>query len=113
MYVILAVRPADLEKALREGVRRPRDWELTHSIDEGEPVTGQWVAMSNSRLFMAHEFASTAAIFVAARDGGTLEVTVKGWDPVTLELPESDDELFDYYIKSCELNPDYNPYEGT
>jgi hypothetical protein len=113
MYVILAVRPADLEKALREGVRRPRDWELTYRIDDGDPVTGNWVSMSNSRLFMAHEFASTAAIFNASRDGGTLEVTVKGWDPVTVELPESDDELFDYYVESCRLDADYDPYAGS
>jgi hypothetical protein len=112
MYVILAVRPTDLEKALREGVRRPRDWELTYRIDDGEPVTEDWVSMSNSRLFMAHNFASTAAYFHAARDGGTLEITVKGWDPVMLEMPESDDELFDYYIKSCELDPEYDPNAG-
>ena len=65
--------------------------------------------MSNSRLFMAREFASTAAIFRAARNGGALEVTVKGWDPVTVEMPESDDALFDYYIESCDLDPDNNP----
>jgi hypothetical protein len=112
MYVVLAVRPADLEKALREGVRRPRDWELTYQINDDEPVTGNWVSMSNSRLFMAHEFASTAAIFNAARDGATLTVTVKGWDPVSIEIPESDDELFDYYIESCELEPEYNPNAG-
>jgi hypothetical protein len=109
MYVILAVRPADLEQALREGVRRPRDWELTYQINDGEAVTENWVSMSNSRLFMAHEFASAAAIFNAARDGATLTVTVKGWDPVSLEIPESDDELFDYYIESCELDADHNP----
>ena len=113
MYVIMAVRPADLRKALREGVRRPRDWELTYRIDGGETVTEDWVSMSNSRLFMAHNFASTAAIFHAARDGGTLEVTVKGWDPVTVEMPDSDDELFDYYVESCDLNPDYDPHAGT
>jgi len=69
--------------------------------------------MSNSRLFMARNFASTAAIFNAARDGGTLEVTVKGWDPVTLELPASDDALFDYYVESCDLNADYDPLAGS
>jgi hypothetical protein len=47
------------------------------------------------------------------RDGGTLEVTVKGWDPVTVEMPESDDELFDYYIESCGLDPDYDPDAGS
>ena len=113
MYVVLAVRAADLAKALREGVRRPRDWELSYRIDDGEPVTEQWVSMSNSRLFMAHNFASTAAIFHAARDGGTLEITVKGWDPVSIDMPESDDELFDYYIESCQLNPDYDPNAGS
>jgi len=69
--------------------------------------------MSNSRLFMAHEFTSTAAIFNASRDGGTLEITVKGWYPVTVELPESDDELFDYYTESYELDPDHDPYAGS
>lgn len=113
MYVILAVRPTDLAKALREGVRRPRDWELTYRLDDADPVTEDWVSMSNSRLFMAHRFASTAAIFHAARDGGTLEVAVKGWDPVTVEMPESDDELFDYYIESCDLDPDYDPDAGS
>jgi hypothetical protein len=112
MYVILAVRPVDLAKALREGVRRPRDWELTYRIGDAAPVTEDWVSMSNSRLFMAHRFASTAAIFHAARDGDTLEVIVEGWDPVTLEMPESDDELFDYYIESCNLDPDYDPNAG-
>jgi len=113
MYAVLALRPADLSKALREGVRRPRDWELTYSIDGGAPVTEDWVSMSNSRLFMAREFASTAAIFHAARDGGTVEITVKGWDPVTIEMPESDDELFDYYVESCKLDPDYDPNAGA
>lgn len=113
MYVILAVRPTDLRKALREGVRRPRDWELSYRIDEGEAVTEDWVSMSNSRLFMAHNFASTAAIFHAARDGGTLEVTVKGWDPVTLEVPDSDDALFDYYVESCDLDEEYDPLAGS
>ena len=112
LYVILAVRPEDLSKALREGVRRPRNWELTYSIDGGDAVTEDWVSMSNSRLFMAHKFASTAAIFHAARDGGTLEITVKGWDPVTVEIPTSDDELFDYYLESCQLEPDYDPNAG-
>lgn len=109
LYLILAVRPVDLSKALREGVRRPRDWEMTYRIDGGEAVTEDWVSMSNSRLFMAHQFATTAAIFHAARDGGTLELAVKGWDPVTVEIPESDDELFDYYIESCDLDPAYDP----
>ncbi len=113
MYAVLAARPADLSKALREGVRRPRDWELTYRIDDGAPVTEDWVSMSNSRLFMAREFASTAAIFHAARDGGTLEITVKGWDPVTIEMPDSDDELFDYYVESCNLDPDYDPNAGA
>lgn len=113
MYVILAVRPADLRKALREGVRRPRDWELSYRLDDGDAVTEDWVSMSNSRLFMARNFASTAAIFNAARDGGTLEVTVKGWDPVTVELPASDDALFDYYVESCDLNADYDPLAGS
>ncbi len=113
LYVILAVRPADLSQALREGVRRPRDWEMTYRIDDGDAVTEDWVSMSNSRLFMAHEFATTAAIFHAARDGGTLELAVKGWDPVTVEIPESDDELFDYYIESCKLDPAYDPNAGT
>ena len=36
LYVTLAVRPADLRKALREGVVRPRDWEVTHQIDDGD-----------------------------------------------------------------------------
>lgn len=113
LYVMLAVQPADLGKALREGVRRPRNWELTYRIDGGEAVTEDWVSMSNSRLFMAHEFSSTAAIFHAARDGGALEITVKGWDPVTVEIPESDDELFDYYLESCQLEPDYDPNAGA
>ena len=113
LYLILAVRPAELSKALREGVRRPRDWEVTYRIDDGEAVTEDWVSMSNSRLFMAHEFATTAAIYQAARDGGTLEITVKGWDPVTIEIPESDDELFDYYIESCKLDPAYDPNAGA
>ncbi len=113
LYVLLAVRPLDLEKALREGVRRPRDWQVTYRVDDGEPVTEDWVSMSNSRLFMAREFASTAAIFRAARDGGSLEVTVKGWDPVTVEIPESEDALFDYYIDSCGLDPDQEPNAGS
>lgn len=113
LYVLLAVRPVDLEKALREGVRRPRDWPLTYRVDGGEPVTEDWVSMSNSRLFMAREFASTAAIFRAARDGGVLDITVKGWDPVTVEMPESDDALFDYYIESCSLDPDQDPNAGS
>ena len=113
MYVILAVRPADLAKALREGVRRPRDWELTYRLGDADPVTEDWASMSNSRLFMAHRFASTAAIFHAARDGGTLEVTVEGWDPVIVEMPESEDELFDYYVESCVLDPDYDANAGT
>lgn len=113
LYLVLAVRPAELEKALREGVRRPRDWEMTYRIDDGEAVTEDWVSMSNSRLFMAHQFATTAAIFHAARDGGTLELTVKGWDPVTVEIPESDDELFDYFIESCKLDPAYDPNAGS
>lgn len=113
MYVVLAVKPADLEKALREGVRRPRDWELTYQVDDGEAVTENWVSMSNNRLYMAREFASTAAIFNAARDGATLTITVKGSDPVSVAIPESDDELFDYYIESCELDPDYNPNAGS
>lgn len=113
MYVILAVRPADLAKALRQGVRRPRDWELTYSIDNRAPVTEDWVSMSNSRLFMARRFASTAAIFNAARDGGILAITVKGSDPVTIDIPESDDELFDYYVESCKLDPAYDPNDGA
>ena len=113
LYVILTASPIDLSKALREGVRRPRDWELTYQIDDGDPVTEKWVSMSNSRLFMAHEFASTAAIFSAARDGGTLQVSIKGRDPVTIVMPESEDELFDYYIEKCELDPDYNPNATT
>ena len=113
LYVLLAVRPVDLEKALREGVRRPRDWQLTYRVDGGEAVTEDWVSMSNSRLFMAREFASTATIFRTARNGGALEITVKGWDPVTVEMPESDDALFDYYIESCELDPDQDPNAGS
>lgn len=113
LYVLLAVRPVDLEKKLREGVRRPRDWPLTWRVDDGEPVTEDWVSMSNNRLFMARKSASTATIFRAARDGGTLEITVTGWDTVTVEMPESDDALFDYYIERCELDPGYDPNAGT
>jgi len=113
LFVILAVTPADLRKALREGVRRPRDAEVTYQIDAGEEVTEPWVSMSNGRLFMAHEFTSTSAIYHAARNGQTLAASVKGEDPVTIELPESDDELFDYYIESCKLDPEYNPNAGS
>ena len=113
LFVILAVTPADLRKALREGVRRPRDAEVTYQIDAGEEVTEPWVSMSNGRLFMAHEFTSTSAIYHAARNGQTLVASVKGEDPVTIELPESDDELFDYYIESCKLDPEYNPNAGS
>ena len=113
LYVLLTVSPTDLDKALREGVRRPRNWQLTYRVDEGVPVTEDWVSMSNNRLFMAREFASTATIFRAARKGGTLEITVKGRDPVTVEIPESDDALFDYYIESCDLDPDYDPNAGA
>jgi hypothetical protein len=113
LYVLLAVRPVDLEKALREGVRRPRDWPLTWRVDDGLPVTEDWVSMSNNRLFMARKPASTATIFRAARDGGILEITVKGWDTVTVEMPESDDALFDHYIESCNLDPDVDPNAGT
>jgi hypothetical protein len=113
LYVTLAVRPADLRKALREGVVRPRDWEVTHQIDDGEEITGNWVSMSNSRLFMAHDFATTAAIYHAARDGQKLTITVAGWDSVKIKIPESDDELFDYYIESCKLDPEYDPNAGA
>ena len=112
LYVILAITPAKLEKALREGVRRPRDWELTYEIGDAEPVTEDWVSMSNGRLYMAHEFASTAAIFLAARDGQSLQVSVKGQDTVSFDVPESEDDLFDYYIESCNLDPEFNPYAG-
>ena len=113
LFVVLAVTPADLRKALREGVRRPRDAEVTYQIDAGEEVTEPWVSMSNGRLFMAHEFASTSAIYLAARNGQTLVAAVKGQDTVTIEMPESDDELFDYYIESCKLDPEYNPNAGS
>ena len=30
-----------------------------------------------------------------------------------VEKPESDDELFDYYVESCELDSGYDPYAGS
>ena len=112
LYVLLSASATDLSKALREGVRRPRDWELTYQIDDADPVTENWVSMSHSRLFMAHEFASTAAIFNAARDGGTLQVTIEGRGSVTIDIPASEDDLFDYYIESCNLEAAYDPSAG-
>ena len=111
LYVLLSASAMDLGKALREGVRRPRDWEFTYQIDDSDPVTEDWVSMSNSRLFMAHKFESTAAIFNASRngDGGTLKANAKGRDGATITIPESDDELFDLYIESCNLDAEYDP----
>ena len=111
LYVVLSATEMDLSRALREGVRRPRDWELTYQINDADPVTGKWASMSHSRLFMAHEFSSTAEIFNAARDGdgGTMQVTPKGRPGATITIPASDDELFDLYLESCKLNAGYDP----
>jgi len=32
LFTMLAVRPSDRRKSLREGVRKPRDWTLTYKI---------------------------------------------------------------------------------
>ena len=111
LYVVLSASALDLSKALREGVRRPRDWEVTYQINDADPVTGKWASMSNSRLFMAHDFSSTAEIFNAARDGdgGAMQVTPKGRDGARIAIPASDDELFDLYLESCKLNAGYDP----
>ena len=111
LYVLLSASAMDLGKALREGVRRPRDWEFTYQINDSDPVTEDWVSMSNSRLFMARNFNTTAAIFDASRngDGGTLKANAKGRDGATITIPESDDALFDLYIESCNLDAEYDP----
>jgi len=109
LYTTLAVRPVDLEKALREGVRRPRDWTLTYKIGDADEVTEDWVSMSNSRLFMARETASTFAIFRAALGGDTITVTVKGNDPVSVDVPPGDSDLFDAFLALCALDPEYAP----
>jgi len=109
LYTMLAVRPSDLEKSLREGVRRPRDWTLTYKIGDGDEVTEEWVSMSNGRLFMAHETASTFAIFRAALGGDTITVTVKGNDPVSVDVPPGDSGLFDAFLDLCALDPVYDP----
>ena len=41
-----------------------------------------------------------------------MTITVAGWDSVKIKIPESDDELFDYYIESCKLDPEYDPNAG-
>ena len=111
LYVLVSASAIDLSKALREGVRRPRDWEVTYQINDQDPVTEDWVSMSNSRLFMAREFASTAAIFNAARDGdgGTIRANAKGQDGAIIDIPKSDDDLFDLYIESCKLDAEFVP----
>lgn len=109
LYTTLAVRPEDLEKALREGVRRPRDWPLTYKVGDADEVTEDWVSMSNSRLFMARETASTFAVFQAAIDGEPITVTVKGKDPVSIDVPPGDNDLFDAYLDRCALDPEYDP----
>lgn len=109
LYTTLAVRPVDLEKALREGVRRPRDWTLTYKIGDADEVTEDWVSMSNSRLFMAREITSTHAIYQAAIDDDTITVTVKGKDPVNIDVPAGDSELFDAFLDLCALDAEYIP----
>lgn len=46
-------------------------------------------------------------------DGGTLQVTVRGLNPVTVPRPESEKELFGHYIESCNLSPEYDPNAGS
>ena len=109
LFTMLAVRPSDLRKSLREGVRKPRDWTLTYKIGDAEEVTEEWVSMSNGRLYMAHETASTFAVFQAALDDETLTVTVKGKDPVSIDVPLGDSDLFDAFLDRCALDAEYDP----
>jgi len=109
LYTMLAVRPSDLRKSLREGVRKPRDWTLTYKIGDAEEVTEEWVSMSNGRLYMAHETTSTIAVFRAALDDEAMTVTVKGKDPVTIDVPPGDSDLFDAYLDRCALDAEYDP----
>lgn len=109
LFTMLAVRPSDLRKSLREGVRKPRDWTLTYKIGDAEEVTEEWVSMSNGRLYMAHETASTFAVFQAALDDETLTVTVKGKDSVSIDVPPGDSDLFDAFLDRCALDAEYDP----
>lgn len=109
LFTMLAVRPSDLRKSLREGVRKPRDWTLTYKIGDAEEVTEEWVSMSNGRLYMAHETASTFAVFQAALDDETLTVTVKGKDSVSIDVPPGDGDLFDAFLDRCALDAEYDP----
>ena len=109
LFTMLAVRPSDLRKSLREGVRKPRDWTLTYKIGDAEEVTEEWVSMSNGRLYMARETASTFAVFQAALDDETLTVTVKGKDSVSIDVPPGDGDLFDAFLDRCALDAEYDP----
>lgn len=109
LFTTLAVRPSDLRKSLREGVRKPRDWTLTYKIGDGDEVTEDWVSTSSGRLYMAHETASTFAVFRAALNGDPITVTVKGKDPVSIDVPPGDSDLFDAYLDRCALDPEYDP----
>lgn len=109
LFTMLGVRPSDLRKSLREGVRRPRDWTLTYKIGDAEDVTEEWVSMSNGRLYMAHETATTFAVFQAALDDETITVTVEGKDPVSIDVPPGDSDLFDAFLDRCALDAEYDP----
>jgi len=110
LYGILSVRPANLEKALRDGVRRPRDWTLTVTIGNGQPRSEAWVSMQNGKLVMAHESGTTKELFRAARDADSVSVvTRKGKKPVIIELPAGNEAMFSDYLDRCDLDEEYDP----
>ena len=108
LFAILSMRKSDLGKALRDGVRRPRDWPLTVTIGDAPPVTEAWVSMQNGRLVMAHSAETTRALYAAARRGDVVAVKRKeGQDAVVVQMPAADSALFDDYLSACSLNPEY------
>ena len=91
-------------------VTREMETLLLHTVDPGRP--GIAFRCEKGRLYVLPAV-RPVDLEKVLREGGILEITVKGWDTVTVEMPESDDALFDHYIESCNLDPDFDPNAGT
>ncbi len=109
LFAFLAVKPTDIREKLFQRTRNPRDREVRFSINGGIEKSETWVQMFNGQIYMARKISSILQIFDAAKAGAQITFTRKYGKTVTFSLPVADQEIFRFFIESCDLKKPFRP----
>ncbi len=109
MFALVSTRPVDFKRMLGLRFRGSEDWQVSFTLNGGDPQNEEWVQMYRGRIFMVKELRTTRQLFELANSQGSFDFTRKYGKPVTVALPAPEPEVFDKFLQDCQLQDKYLP----